>query len=184
MYNMTGDVYAPNASYPVLTDCTFTHNTATQGGGFYNQSGNPELNTCTFTANSAAEGGGMYEYTGSSVVMYSRFRGNRADVGGGMASGLSSPITESRPLLRSCVFVANVANDGGGGISINENGYPTLVNCMFTGKNLDFKMLCQEEPSFYYVVYLRDIHLVFFPAPPHNNSKLIRRSNRTAVGLG
>jgi len=60
--------YNDGTSSPTLTNCTFSHNSASDdGGGMYNYgyqgTSNPTLTNCTFSNNSASDnGGGMYNY--------------------------------------------------------------------------------------------------------------------------
>jgi parallel beta-helix repeat protein len=56
---------------PILTNCTFNGNSATNnGGGMYNKTNSsPTVTNCTFSGNSADyDGGGMYNYNSSPTV--------------------------------------------------------------------------------------------------------------------
>ena len=90
------------AGSPTLTNCTFTANSATHGGGLFNDSSSsPTLTNCTFTANSATyEGGGLFNYPWSS------------------------------PTLTNCTFTANSAGQYGGGLYNDYYSSPTLTNCI------------------------------------------------------
>ena len=43
-----------DSSSPTVTNCTFSGNSASRGGGMYNGSSSPRLTNCTFSGNSAA----------------------------------------------------------------------------------------------------------------------------------
>ena len=93
---------------PILTNCTFTDNSAEHnGGGMYiHHTSSPTLTECTFTDNSAA------------------------DFGGGMFNDASSPD------LTECTFTGNSADSSGGGMWNNLGGSPTLFKCTFTNKKI------------------------------------------------
>jgi hypothetical protein len=118
-----------NNSSPTVTNCTFSDNTATYGGGMYNHNGsNPSLTNCTFSGNTAAAfGGGMYNSCNSPTVTNCTFSGNSAGFGGGMNNSNSS-LT-----VTNCMFSGNSANLGGGGGMDNINSSPTVTNCTFSG---------------------------------------------------
>ena len=126
-----GGVYCSNHSItPVVSNCVFSDNSATAGGGmkfgranncmfvgnFVQYSGggidSGIANNCTFTGNSASSGGGMDGGTANNCT----FTGNSASSGGG---GLYEGIANN------CVFSANTAS-GGGGMSGG-----TANNCIF-----------------------------------------------------
>lgn len=53
-----------------LTNCTFSENTATSGGGMYIDHGSPTVTNCTFSGNMATtSGGGMYISANSSATV-------------------------------------------------------------------------------------------------------------------
>ena len=52
-------------SDPAVTNCTFSGNSATFGGGMFNNGSSPTVTNCTFSANTAGSGGGMYNLWGS-----------------------------------------------------------------------------------------------------------------------
>ncbi|MHC4644517.1 MAG: Ig-like domain-containing protein [Planctomycetota bacterium] len=139
---------------PTLIDCSFTANSALQGGGLANQSARPALNKCTFSSNQAESGGGgmssdtnssatvtdcefrdnvaefgggMRNYDSNGVVTNCTFSGNRAECGGGMHNQSSSPT------VTGCSFTGNSAVWGGG--MRNNNSSPTVTNCTFSGNS-------------------------------------------------
>jgi parallel beta-helix repeat protein len=100
-----------DSSDPTLDGCTFTGNTAVDGGGMYNyENSNPTLTNCTFTGNTAT--GDLWGYQG---------------LGGGMLNLLSSPT------LTNCIFTSNTANNSGGGINANIGSAPVITYCTFVG---------------------------------------------------
>jgi len=118
----------------MLTDCTFSRNSAGyEGGGFYNLTGKPVLNGCIFAENrSAQDGGGLQNDDGSPTLTGCIFANNfAADEGGGICNedGKAPPLN---PVLTNCVFVGNAANGHGGAIC-NDQSSPRLANCTFSG---------------------------------------------------
>lgn len=114
---------------PILTDVTFSGNSAKIGGGFYNDvHSSPELAGVVFTGNSAAEnGGGMYNGDNCNPALTNTtFSGNSAAYGGGIIN-VSSMMT-----LLNVTISGNSATVKGGGI-YNYNSTPTLVNCILWG---------------------------------------------------
>jgi hypothetical protein len=165
-----GGMYNDGHSDTVLTNCTFTENTAPYGGGMYNY-GSPTLMTCTFNGNSAAEqGGGMYNKSGSPVLSNCTFTDNSAEEsGGGMHNHVYTSPTltsctfkenwayywgggmdnlTSSPILRSCMFTGNSAQWYGGAMFNDKSSSPTLSNCIFTGNVAhDGAGICNYESS-------------------------------------
>ena len=122
-----------NYGSPVLLNCTFSGNYSSHfsGGGVCNNSGYPILTNCTFIGNSTGRhGGGMNstpDYGGSPTLTNCIFRGNLADDGGGMS-------IEGNHILTNCTFSDNSATDYGGGVMIAQ-GSPMLTNCTFTNNS-------------------------------------------------
>ena len=117
---------------PEITNCTFSHNSASfGGGGMYNSySSSPTLTNCTFSHNSAYYGGGMfnYEYTGtcSPTLTNCTFASNSASSSGGVMYN-----SYSSPTLTNCTFSNNSASSGG--VMYNSYSTPTLTNCILWG---------------------------------------------------
>ena len=124
--NLGGGIFI-DVSSPTLTNCTFTGNSATYGGGMFNASGSsPTLTDCSFTNNSAdGNGGGMNNSFDSSPTLTDcSFTNNSADGnGGGMYN-----YDNSHPTLTDCTFAGNSATNWGGGM-YNDGSSPTLENC-------------------------------------------------------
>ena len=125
-----------NNSSPMVTDCTFSGNTATDyggGGGMYNDNNSsPTVTGCTFSGNTATGyGGGMSNFSSSSpAVTNCTFSGNSANnYGGGMSN-----INSSSPAVSNCTFSGNTAWVGGGMCNL-DNSSPTVTNCTFSGNS-------------------------------------------------
>jgi parallel beta-helix repeat protein len=118
-----------SAGSPTIANCTFTGNSAAEGGGMFNEdSSSPTLTNCTFTGNTVAWGGGMFNYESSSPTLTNcEFTGNSADEGSGMFNEYSSS-----PTLLNCTFTENSAGSYGGGMYNYGSSLPTLTNCTFT----------------------------------------------------
>ncbi|RMD99375.1 MAG: hypothetical protein D6816_15005, partial [Bacteroidetes bacterium] len=122
------------SSGPILTDVTFSGNSATNGdgGGMYNSSNHNNgtlLTNVTFSGNSAStNGGGMYTNASSLTLVNITFYTNTASMGGGMYNRGSSPI------LTNVTFSDNSVSDSGGGM-YNSSSTTTLTNVTFSGNS-------------------------------------------------
>jgi predicted outer membrane repeat protein len=121
-------------SKPIIINCKFIGNSVDQeGGGMMNGPGSkPFVFNCKFFSNSAGEdGGGMYNNESySSLIVNCIFSSNSARLtGGGMYN-----VNESSPKVINCTFNNNSAESAGGALC-NNNGYPTLVNCILWGNS-------------------------------------------------
>jgi predicted outer membrane repeat protein len=116
-------------SYSTLTNVTFSKNTASAGGGMYNSGSSLILTNVTFSGNSATEnGGGMYSFGSYSTLTNVTFSGNSAAFGGGMYNEISSS-----PTLTNVTFSGNTASTSGGGMWNGSYSSPTLTNCILWG---------------------------------------------------
>ncbi len=125
-------IYNEDAS-PLLTNCAFSNNSAVvraYGGGMYNLNGSPVLTSCLFSNNSAShEGGGIYNEYGSPVLISCSFSNNSARHGGGIYN-IYGTLS-----LTNCSFTANSADAGGGGLKSSDRCSVSLTNCTFTGNS-------------------------------------------------
>ena len=97
-------MYNRESSSPVLTNCTFSGNSVSYGGGMCNSSSSPTLTNCTFANNYAKYGGGMYNSSSSS------------------------------PTLTNCILWGNTASSSGNEIYNNgSNNKPTIDTCIIKG---------------------------------------------------
>jgi parallel beta-helix repeat protein len=121
------------SSSPTVTNCTFSENSAATGGGMLNGHGNPTVIDCRFSGNSAGGGGGggMHNERTSPTVIGCTFSGNSAFFGGGMSNRYNGS-----PTLTDCTFTGNTAGWAGGGM-VNLTGSPTVTNCTFIGNSAD-----------------------------------------------
>ena len=129
-HNTGGGMYNKDSS-PTVTGCTFTGNSASWGGGMYNDwYSSPTVTNCAFTGNSSVHGGGMFNTRYSSpTVTDCTFSINLVEYnGGGMFNSSSSPT------VTNCTFSGNSADDGGGMYNSNESS-PTVTNCIFSGNS-------------------------------------------------
>jgi len=127
-HNNGGGMYNTNSS-PVLTNVTFSNNTANRGGGMYHFGPSATWTNVTFSGNTASQdGGGMYNDRSSPTLNRATFRENTADQNGG---GMYNYHLYSKPTLINAVFNRNLAGSGGG--MYNYGSSPTLVNVTFGG---------------------------------------------------
>ncbi|MHC4324325.1 MAG: S8 family serine peptidase, partial [Planctomycetota bacterium] len=119
-------------SSPILTNCTFSENSAESrfsalgsGGGMCNLvNSSPILTNCTFSGNFANHSGaGIYNSENSSPALNKcTFTENTARHGGGMYNSY-----DSKPNLKNCIFSENMAEYGGA--VKNSEATPVLINC-------------------------------------------------------
>ncbi|MGA2071057.1 MAG: right-handed parallel beta-helix repeat-containing protein [Sedimentisphaerales bacterium] len=127
-YSLGGGMYN-NSGSPTITNCTFSGNSADNGGGYgggggmYNEGGGPIVTNCTFSGNAAF---GWIDYTGQNA---------HGGGGGGMFNYYSSPV------VTNCTFSENSAigfypyGIGSGGGMYNKGGSPMVTNCTFSGNS-------------------------------------------------
>jgi predicted outer membrane repeat protein len=116
---------------PVLINVTFVNNSATDGGGMYNSGSLAILLTnVTFSGNSAIlDGGGIYNAgTSSASLMNVTFSGNTAGSGGGILNG-----GNALAILTNVTFFGNSALVYGGGILNGDFASASLTNVTFSG---------------------------------------------------
>jgi hypothetical protein len=139
-YNYGGGVDVVNSESAVITDCTFTGNSARGyvgfGGGLSVHDAKATVSGCTFTENSvkgelAGIGGGVYCYNEDDIwrppsEFYDCvFSGNKGDQGGGFCcENTSAPIS-------GCTFLHNRGYHGGGVYLAHYGG--TFEDCVVFG---------------------------------------------------
>ena len=120
------------SSNPTLTNCTFSSNSADDGGGgIFNYDSSPTVTDCNFIGNSANNGAGMENNQCSPTLAYCTFSDNDANnYGGAMYND------NSDPNVTKCTFSGNYADYDGGGMC-NDNSSPTLTDCTFNTNEAD-----------------------------------------------
>jgi predicted outer membrane repeat protein len=122
-----GGIYNDNGTVHV-TNSAFTANTASSGGGIYNEhAGALTVTNSTFSGNHAGLGGGIYS-EGTLTVTNSTFSGNTTT--GGSGGGIYSQGTLS---VTHTLFSTNSAASGGGGIS--STSALTVTNSTFSANS-------------------------------------------------
>ena len=106
-----------NYSSPALTDCTFSENSAEEGGGIFNWNSSLTLASCLFQQNSASSsGGGIYNLSLITLI---------GDEG--------SVVT-----LTDCTITDNTAKESGGGVYVvGEDGRLDLDGAIICGNTVD-----------------------------------------------
>ena len=136
--------FGPAVGYsPTVVNCTFSGNSASEGGAMYNYDRcTPILTNCTFIENSADYGGAIYDNVGTETKLtnctftknYAKWRG------GAMVMDYGS-----RPTVTGCSFIENSTDGNGGGIytitraSQLEATRPVITNCTFDGNTAKFR---------------------------------------------
>ncbi|MHC4500930.1 MAG: hypothetical protein ACYS21_17660, partial [Planctomycetota bacterium] len=114
-------------SSPTITKCTFCYNQAYNGSGMHNYEGSPNVTNCTFTENSArSSGAGIENYRSSPTIMNCRISENSAGGYAGMCNYWSNAT------ITNCEFIGNSSTYMGGGMG-NTNSNTRLTNCRFSG---------------------------------------------------
>ena len=128
---VTGGGLASVASSPTIVNCRFEANFASSlGGAMWNYFSVPRLVDCVFVGNGSAESAGaVYNGTSAPDIIRCVFRENSAtDLGGAIGN-----FTDSTPRFEDCVFMDNVALEGGG--MFNYQSDPELIDCAFIGNS-------------------------------------------------
>ncbi len=128
-----GAIISRWTSSPVITDCTFTANTAAdQGGAIYShaQTANARFANCVFEDNSANYGGALYDEAvtaGNLAITNCLFTGNYAKYRGGAIDNSGSPA------ISNCTVADNTADYTTGlcGGLFNTAGVPVITNSIF-----------------------------------------------------
>jgi hypothetical protein len=88
---------------PTLVNCTISGNTASEGGGVYNEGSNLFLNNCTISGNTAGgSGGGMYCSSGR--LTNCTIRSNTAGISAGACG---SPVGPVSMVITNCILWEN-----------------------------------------------------------------------------
>ena len=124
-----------NDSSPTLSNVTFDNNSATQGGGVFNDhtltGSSPTFTNVTFVNNSASYGGGLYNFTHSNPILVNvTFENNHASPRGGAIYN-----NNSSPSLTNVTVGSNTAPGGGSAIYL-DYGSPTIQDSVFWGASM------------------------------------------------
>jgi len=143
--NFGGGMCCYDYGHAVLKDCTFSGNSASQGGGFRIQMNScATLIDCSFSGNTARyAGGGVHcgEGTDSVTLTGCSFSNNTADYYGG---GLEA--RDCDPALTDCVFYANGSNFGG---TVSLSGSSAeLTDCdILSSTDTGLYVCCGSNPT-------------------------------------
>jgi predicted outer membrane repeat protein len=109
-----------------MTNCVFSGNTASEGGGIYNNTLLLYLTNCILVNNTASNnGGGINTYSGSLMVTNCTFNGNKANnCGGGIIGYCSLEVT-------NCILWGDSATTGSE--IFNIYGITTFNQCNIRG---------------------------------------------------
>jgi len=129
-------------SSPTVSNCWFTGNTASIGGGlsaYYNAAwlgltpqDNIKISKCTFSNNTASNsGGGMHTFQNQAIIENTTFSKNSANYGG----GLSVADCAGGAILSNVVFSENTAGSIGGGIG-SYGSNVTVINGTFSNNSV------------------------------------------------
>ncbi|MBN1295927.1 right-handed parallel beta-helix repeat-containing protein, partial [bacterium] len=120
-----GGVYCFQSS-PMITDCRFERNVATQhGGGIYCEESTAVISHCVFEHNEAGQRGGAICCVDASPVVTNcaLIRNFATDLGGGIYCD-----DYAAPSFRNITSYANGTDNEGGGIAVGVNASPSVIN--------------------------------------------------------
>ena len=121
-------------SDPLIANCTFTWNSADNGGAIYNTGGALNaavIRDCVFRGNHASfSGGGAVKNNGSSDIVRCTFVANSAT--GAQGSGGAVAAGGSTQGILNSTFFGNRATVSAGALSIGDTA-ADVINCVFSG---------------------------------------------------
>ena len=134
-----GGIYN-EAAVLTVTNCTFSGNSATNGGGGIANFRGAMLTVtnCNFSGNSAVHGGGAIGNRGTLAVTKSTMSGNSASCGGGLANrGFDGEVATLT--VTNCTISGNSGGCSGGVTNIADSGGSaklTIANCTISGNSV------------------------------------------------
>ncbi len=131
---------------PIIRNCVFSENEATEGGGvFCGFDSNPEIRNCHFVLNSAElrhhslGGGGLAMWLSNPYVVNCIFRGNASVWGGAILAWDSNPVLHHTTIIGNRAYIPRDVWDAdvpmGGGLSALGSMWDSTVelhNCNFS----------------------------------------------------
>ena len=127
------DLRGGQSASTVIEGVKITNGNHQPGGGIRLDGASPVIRNCVFYQNTATDGGGLAIYAGSNPsVTDCVFQENTATNSGGGSNLHTSSATYTR-----CVFINNDAVSLGGGIRSTEADF-TIVECTFYGNGASF----------------------------------------------
>ena len=127
-----GGIFNDNGGTLIVSNSSLSDNHASAGGGIFNDNdGGMTVSNSTFADNSAsASGGAIYNDNGSTVtVSHSTFSGNSTSASGGAIFNENDGTVS----VSNSTFSGNIASIGGGGILNVTNGTVNVSNSTFAG---------------------------------------------------
>ncbi len=145
VYNNFADVFRPQTL--TFSNCVFEGNVAQSSGAamLNRNSSSPVLANCQFVGNRASNGAGILnDRNCSPIVTNCIFSGNEAGLhGGGMLN-----VFLSSPILTNCTFSGNSAFDSRGALGNLQSSDPVLTNCILWDNGpLAMTSCCRSNPT-------------------------------------
>ena len=128
-----GGVLVEAGTTAQISNCAFTDNTATEGGGIFATKAQLTVTGCTFTNNVATDGGGIYPDFTALTLTQSTFTGNQSFYGGSGVFVFGSPAAS----VDRCAFLGGQAADAA--LSFTHTpagagaGNSVVTNCLLVG---------------------------------------------------
>ena len=111
-----------------ISNCTFTGNLATDGGGIFATQSHLSVTGCTFTNNTALHGGGIYADRAPLTVIGGTFAGNQTFYAGSGVFAIGAAAT-----VDHCAFIGNQTADAALALAYAPNEQSVVTNCLFDG---------------------------------------------------
>jgi predicted outer membrane repeat protein len=134
--DLGGGIYNASKATATVTGCTFSGNSAYQGGAIYNL-GTLTVSGSTFAGSTAYQaatyGGGIYNASqATATVTGCTFSGNSAGEGGGIYNGSTATAT-----VTGCTFSGDSATFSGGAIYVHSHSTVTVSTSAFSDNSPD-----------------------------------------------
>jgi len=132
-----GGICAENTAKVLITDCNFSQNAASVGGGVKFADANVVLTDCDFLSNTAYHGGALAAHQGEGIIIGCRITNNRAaidanDIGLVYGQGGGLYLWDANVGVFDCDISYNESEASGGGVYIGGESGPLLSNCLIS----------------------------------------------------
>ncbi len=132
-----GGVCAENTATVIFTDCIFSDNEASAGGGLNFADANLVISECEIISNTGYHGGGVFGEHGQATIYRCDISGNTAvddlnEPNDTQGQGGGLHLWASDFDIIDCNISNNQSEASGGGVFFGGEGEPSLTNCLIT----------------------------------------------------